>query len=81
LARGAGVLVLSVAACHLIAQGAFYWTSASVAEPSLAGWIGNYADWFLPYLRTTVLYVAGVVVVHAGVRALARPSAPRAAAH
>lgn len=81
LARGAVVLVLSVAACHLIAQGAFYWTSASVAEPSLAGWMRNYGDWFLPYLRTTVLYVAAAVAVHAGVRALARPSAPRAAAH
>ena len=31
-------LVASVAVCHLIAQGSFYWISSSVTEPSLAGW-------------------------------------------
>jgi len=80
VARGAAVLVVAVAACHFIAQGAFYWTSASVAEPSVAGWLRNYADWFLPYLRTAVMYVAAAAVVHAGVRALARQAVPRAPA-
>lgn len=81
LARGAAVLVVSVALCHLIAQGAFYWSSRSVAEPSAAGWLKNYTDWFLPYLRTTALYVAAAVLLHAGVRAAARRAAPRAPAH
>ena len=80
VARGAAVLVLSVALCHLMAQGAFYWTSTSVADPNMAGWLRNYADWFLPYLRTAVLYVAGAAIVHAGVRALARHVAPQAPA-
>jgi len=82
LARGAGVLVLAVAACHLIAQGAFYWSSGSVAAPSVAGWLQNYADWFLPYLRTAILYVAAAGLLHAGVRALARATAaPGTPAH
>lgn len=80
LARGAAVLVLSVALCHFIAQGAFYWASRSVADPSVSGWLRNWADWFGPYLRTAVLYVAAAALVHAGVRALARVAA-RAPAH
>ncbi|HYG07363.1 MAG TPA: hypothetical protein VD865_13290 [Stenotrophomonas sp.] len=79
LARGAAVLVLSVALCHLIAQGAFYWSSRSVAEPSVAGWLRNYTDWFGPYLRTAFMYVAAAALLHAGARALARQAAPRAA--
>ena len=51
-------LVLSVALCHLLSQGAFYWSSANVAQPSVAGWAQNYLDWFPLYLRTTVIYVA-----------------------
>jgi len=57
LAKASVLLVASVALCHLFAQGGFYWTSASVAAPTLAGWASNYADWFLPYLRTTAIYV------------------------
>ncbi len=81
LARGALVLVVSVALCHLIAQGAFYWSSRAVVDPSVAGWAKNYADWFAPYLRTAVLYVAAALLVHAGVAAIARRWVPRAAAH
>ncbi|EQM81436.1 hypothetical protein ACX94F_16275 [Stenotrophomonas hibiscicola] len=58
LAKGALLLVASVAICHLLAQGGFYWTSRNVAEPTLAGWAQNYAQWFGPYLRTTAIYVA-----------------------
>lgn len=57
LAKASVLLVASVALCHLFAQGGFYWTSDSVAAPTLAGWASNYADWFLPYLRTTAIYV------------------------
>ena len=63
-----GLLVLATfagaALCHFFAQGGFYWLSAAVAEPSLAGWAKNYGDWFLPYLRTTGIYVAIATVVH-----------------
>jgi hypothetical protein len=58
LAKGALLLVASVAVCHLLAQGGFYWTSRNVAEPTLAGWAQNYVQWFGPYLRTTAIYVA-----------------------
>lgn len=58
LAKGAVLLVASVAVCHLLAQGGFYWSSRNVAEPTLAGWAQNYAQWFGPYLRTTAIYVA-----------------------
>lgn len=81
LGRGAVVLVVSVALCHLIAQGAFYWSSRSVVDPTLAGWLKNYLDWFPPYLRTSVLYVGAAVLVDAGARAVARRIGPRVAAH
>ena len=58
LGRLAFAFVLSVLACHLLAQGSFYWLSDSVAEPSLAGWWKNYSDWLPPYLVTAAVYVA-----------------------
>lgn len=68
-------LFASVALCHLFAQGGFYWFSNSVAEPSLAGWAKNYADWFLPYLRTAGIYVAIATVVYALLQLLPRGAA------
>ena len=38
LGRLAFAFVLSVLACHLLAQGSFYWLSDSVTDPTLAGW-------------------------------------------
>ncbi|KAF1686519.1 hypothetical protein B1992_08205 [Pseudoxanthomonas broegbernensis] len=58
LGRLAAALVASVAVCHLIAQGGFYWTSPVVAEPTLAGWWKNYTDWLPPYMATAGTYVA-----------------------
>jgi len=57
LGKGVLLLVAAVAVCHLFAQGGFYWSSKMVAEPSVAGWLKNYADWFVPYLRTAAIYV------------------------
>jgi hypothetical protein len=66
--RTLGLLVLSVfasvAVCHAFAQGGFYWLSDSVPNPTAGGWASNYANWFLPYLRTTTVYVALAAVVH-----------------
>ncbi len=82
-----GLLLVSVfastAACHLFAQGGFYWLSDAVAQPTVAGWARNYADWFLPYLRTASLYIALAAVVHVAVAALLRrtPAAADTAAH
>ncbi len=71
-----GLLVVAVfagtALCHLFAQGGFYWFSDSVAAPTVAGWAKNYADWFLPYLRTTGIYVGLATVLHVAIGHLAR---------
>ena len=79
LAGLAPALLLGVAVCHLFAQGGFYWLSDVVANPSVAGWAKNYADWFLPYLGTTALYVGLAAIVHALVLVMLRaaPSATR----
>ncbi|MCL1634454.1 hypothetical protein M2650_07390 [Luteimonas sp. SX5] len=58
LGRLAASLFAATALCHLLAQGSFYWLSSSVAEPTFAGWWKNYSDWFLPYLRSTAMFVA-----------------------
>lgn len=63
LARLVPALLLSVALCQLIAQGSFYWISASVAEPTVAGWFKNYTDWLGPYLRSAALYVAAAAAI------------------
>ncbi|MBW8310427.1 MAG: hypothetical protein K0M64_00210 [Rhizobium sp.] len=78
LAGLAPAVLGGVALCHLFAQGGFYWLSSSVAAPTVAGWAKNYADWFLPYLGTTALYVGLAVVVHALVLPMLR-AAPVAA--
>src|SRR5690606_3230159 len=59
----------SVALCHLIAQGSFYWISASVAEPSFAGWAKNYSDWLLPYMRSAAMYIGAAALVQVAVEA------------
>jgi hypothetical protein len=56
LGRLAAAFVVSVLACHLLAQGSFYWISDSVADPTLAGWWKNYTDWLAPYLVTAATY-------------------------
>ncbi len=65
-------LFTAVVVCHLLSQGSFYWLSDSVLEPTFAGWWKNYTDWFLPYLRTTAIYVGLAVIVHVGVLQAAR---------
>ncbi len=65
--RVAAALLVSGAACHLVAQGSFYWISASVADPTFAGWWKNYSDWLPAYLGSMALYVAIAAAVHAGV--------------
>lgn len=80
LVRAALVLMVATAACHLIAQASFYWTSGNVAQPTLGGWAENYIDWYLPYLGTAALYVAAAaaaqwVAERFGERGTSRPLA------
>jgi hypothetical protein len=58
LGRLAAAFVLSVLACHLLAQGSFYWLSDSVTDPTLSGWWKNHTDWLAPYLVTAAVYVS-----------------------
>ena len=72
--------LVSWAACYLISNGSFYWLSASVPLPrSMASWTANLADWYLPFLETTAVYVAlgGVVHVLAAQVARAHPARRR----
>lgn len=74
-------LVGSVAVCHLLSQGSFYWISDSVANPTFAGWWKNYSDWFPSYLRTTATYVGLAVIAHVGVTQAARLQARAKSLH
>jgi hypothetical protein len=75
LGRAAVALVASVAVCQLIAQGSFYWVSAAVASPSLAGWFQNYVQYLFPYMLTAAEYVAGAGLVHVAATSLVRSRA------
>ncbi|WP_312367387.1 hypothetical protein [Stenotrophomonas sp.] len=77
----AASVIGSVALCHLIAQGSFYWISASVAEPSVAGWAKNYSDWLLPYMQTAAMYVGAAAVVQIVVEATSKQPAAGRVAH
>ncbi|MGY1459691.1 hypothetical protein ACW5F0_13780 [Luteimonas sp. A534] len=76
LARLAGVLVLATAACHLFAQGGFYWLSPAVAEPTFAGWAANYGHWFAPYLGATAMFVAAAALAQVVSESVARNAGP-----
>ena len=64
LARLGLALATGVVACHALAQGGFYWFSASVAEPSLAGWARNFLDWLPAYAGATFAWVGLGVALH-----------------
>ena len=68
LRLAAGALLASEAACYLISNGSFYWLSDSVPLPrSAAHWMGNFADWYLPFLGTTAAYVGMGAALHVAV--------------
>ena len=75
LGKLAAALVVSVVLCQLISHGSFYWSSASVPNPTLAGWWKNYTDWLPPYLVTTATYVAIATALHAAALRLAPATA------
>jgi hypothetical protein len=67
-ARTLGLLAASflvaTSACFLVSNGSFYWLSDTVTNATFPGWIKNFSDWYLPYLRTTGIYVAIFAFVH-----------------
>ena len=62
------VLVAAASVSYLISNGSFYWLSDSWLTAggtrSLGGWIENLGDWYLPYLRTTAIYVGIGAALH-----------------
>jgi len=77
----AATVIGSVALCHLIAQGSFYWISASVAEPTFAGWAKNYSDWLLPYMQSAAMYVGAAALVQVVAEAVSKQPAAGRVAH
>jgi hypothetical protein len=73
LGVAAVALLVSVTTCYLLSNGSFYWLSDSVPLPrSMAAWSANLADWYLPFLQTTALYVGLGAVLHVLVSQVAR---------
>jgi hypothetical protein len=65
LAQAAVALLLGEAACYLLSNGGFYWSSAHVPQPrSLSAWAENLGDWYWPFLSTTALYVGVGALLH-----------------
>lgn len=77
LARFVPALVVGVVACHLLAQGGFYWLGGSVAEPTLAGWWKNFTDWLPAYAQVAAGYAGVFALAHVAAHALlGRRAAP-----
>ncbi len=67
MAALAAALLASVSLAYLISNGSFYWLSDSWLagrERSIEGWLLNLSHWYLPYLKTTAMYVAGMALLH-----------------
>jgi len=65
LGMAVAALLVSCTACYVLSNGSFYWLSDSVPLPrSLGAWAGNLSDWYLPFLKTTALYVGLGAVIH-----------------
>lgn len=66
--RGAALLIgslwASASLAFLISNGSFYWIGSRVADPSWAGWIKNFSDWYPNFMLTTAGYVAVAVLAH-----------------
>jgi hypothetical protein len=66
LGMAALALLASVSVCYVVSNGSFFWLSGSVpaATRNLAGWMANLADWYLPFLETTAVWVGLGAVLH-----------------
>ena len=68
LALLGGLAVVAVSVSYVISNGSYYWLSdtwmAGGKLRSFGGWVENLGDWYLPYLRTTVMYVGIGAALH-----------------
>lgn len=63
------LVLIATSACYLVSNGSFYWLSqswigANAPARSFGGWMTNLGDWYLPYLRTTLMYVGIATLAH-----------------
>jgi hypothetical protein len=76
LALLGGLAVAAVSVSYLISNGSYYWLSdtwmAGGRLRSFGGWVENLGDWYLPYLRTTVIYLGIAAMLHIGTLLTAR---------
>ena len=73
--------VVATSVCYLISNGSFYWISANVPARSFAGWLENLGDWYVPYLRTTLMYVVIAAVLHVATTLAAKTLSDHALSH
>ncbi len=70
----AAALLAAVSVAYLVSNGSFYWLADGWLSPdrerSLGGWMLNLSHWYMPYLKTTAMYVAGFALLHVLVRAM-----------
>lgn len=83
LALFAAAALVAVSLCYLLSNGSYYWLSDTWLTAgkvrSFGGWVENLGDWYLPYLRTSAMYLGIAAVLHIGVVLAAR--ALQGAAH
>jgi hypothetical protein len=73
LGMAVAALLISEAVCFVVSNGSFYWLSASVPAPrSVAGWLENMGDWYLPFLGVTAMYAGLGALAHVLVTQLGR---------
>jgi len=72
--------IVAMTVSYAISNGSYYWLSdtwlAAGQVRSFGGWIENLGDWYVPYLRTTLMYVGIGAVLHAGTLLAVRSIGP-----
>jgi len=69
-------LLAAVSVCYVLSNGSYYWLSdtwmTADKTRSFDGWLENLADWYVPYLRTSAMYIAIAALLHIGATLTAR---------
>ena len=72
----AASLFAAVSVCYVLSNGSYYWLSDSWLTAgntrSFGGWLENLGDWYVPYLRTSAMYIAIAALLHIGATLTAR---------
>lgn len=65
LLRCAASFALAASVCFLVTNATFYWLGGRVAQPTLAGWSANFAQWYPGFVGYSSIYVGIATVLHA----------------